>query len=239
MPKRFTGPEKWDDPWFWELSPQAKLLWFFLCDHCDNAGIIEVSFKLASSKIGLPVNEKHLSELESRLHTLPCGKRIIIDFIRFQYGTVSRDCKPHNPVFASLGKHGIDLPYVERLSKGLAKATQTLMEGLGNPTIQEKEKETDKEKDNEGGIQRGKPTLAAVRLCMVKVGLPESDADWFWNKCEGNGWTNGGKKIKSWPHVIASWKAAGYMPSQKGQVSLPKNNVDHKELKEHISIKEI
>lgn len=63
--------------------------------------------------------------------------------------------------------------------------------------------------------KEAKPSLEEVKLCCAKAGLPESDAVWFWNKCEGNGWTNGGKKIKSWPHVIGSWKAAGYMPSQK------------------------
>lgn len=59
------------------------------------------------------------------------------------------------------------------------------------------------------------PTLEEVKLVTAKTGLPESDAVWFWNKCEGNGWTNGGEKIKRWPNVIAAWKAAGYMPSQK------------------------
>lgn len=60
-----------------------------------------------------------------------------------------------------------------------------------------------------------RPSLEEVKLTIAKCGLPESDAVWFWNKCEGNGWMNGGKPIKSWPHTIASWKAAGYMPSQK------------------------
>lgn len=59
------------------------------------------------------------------------------------------------------------------------------------------------------------PSLEEVKLCVSKTGLPESDAVWFWNKCESNGWTNGGQKIKSWSHTIAAWKAAGYMPSQK------------------------
>jgi hypothetical protein len=60
-----------------------------------------------------------------------------------------------------------------------------------------------------------KPTLEEVRLVTAKIGLPDADADWFWNKCEANGWTNGGHPIKSWQHTIASWKSAGYMPSQK------------------------
>lgn len=73
--------------------------------------------------------------------------------------------------------------------------------------------------ESEGGSFKSKrrfPTLEEVKLGCAKTGVPESDAIWFWNKCEGNGWTNGGKPIKSWAHTIASWKAAGYLPSQKG-----------------------
>ena len=45
--------------------------------------------------------------------------------------------------------------------------------------------------------------------------LPMEDGVWFFNKCEGNGWTNDGKPIKDWKATIRAWKAAGYMASQK------------------------
>lgn len=76
--------------------------------------------------------------------------------------------------------------------------------------------------------QKKTPTLEEVKLVCEKAGIPESDAVWFWNKCQGNGWTNGGKPIKSYPHVLAAWKAAGYLPSQKNgnsnQPRLPGGN---------------
>lgn len=49
----------------------------------------------------------------------------------------------------------------------------------------------------------------------AEIGLPESDARWFFHKCQGNGWTNGGREIKDWKQTIRSWQAGGYMPSQK------------------------
>jgi hypothetical protein len=73
------------------------------------------------------------------------------------------------------------------------------------------------EKEEKG---RETPTLEEVKTCCTENGLTESDAVWFWNKCEANGWTNGGKPIKSWKHTIASWKAAGYMASQKANRSI-------------------
>lgn len=60
-----------------------------------------------------------------------------------------------------------------------------------------------------------KPTLEEIKLFCAKVGLSESDAEWAYWKWDGNGWTNGGKPIKRWTSTIMSWKAAGYMPSQR------------------------
>jgi hypothetical protein len=60
-----------------------------------------------------------------------------------------------------------------------------------------------------------KPTLEEIRLYCAKSGISASDAEWFFCKCEGNGWMNGGKPIKQWGMTLLSWKHAGYLPSQK------------------------
>lgn len=80
------------------------------------------------------------------------------------------------------------------------------------------EKETARMKSGKGSLSKN-PSLEEVKLSCQNQAISESDAVWFWNKCEGNGWTNGGKAIKSWPHVLSSWKAAGYLPSQKNAVA--------------------
>lgn len=48
-----------------------------------------------------------------------------------------------------------------------------------------------------------------------ELGLYPRDAEATWNKWEGNGWANGGKKIACWKSTVRAWKASGYMPSQK------------------------
>jgi len=60
-----------------------------------------------------------------------------------------------------------------------------------------------------------KATLAEIKLHCAKAGIPDSDAEWFFHKCEGCGWTNNGKPIKSWVGTLTAWKMAGYLPSQK------------------------
>jgi hypothetical protein len=127
MPKRFTETLKWDDPWFRALSPDAKLLWFWLVDKCDNAGIITPDFALCEFQTGIKRACEKMQEIESRVAEIADGKFIVCKFIEFQHGKLSRECKAHNPAFQSLEKHGMldengeikGYPYpIERVSIG-------------------------------------------------------------------------------------------------------------------------
>lgn len=122
--KRFTETSKWRDPWFSELSSPAKLLWLYLCDICDNAGVIDLSLRIASFDIGATVNEKHLAELKDRVQRLPSGKLWIPKFVGFQYGILTPSAGIHRNVIALLKKHGITYPI-----------------GIPYEWVQEKEKE--------------------------------------------------------------------------------------------------
>lgn len=62
---------------------------------------------------------------------------------------------------------------------------------------------------------KAKGTLEEVKAFCKELNLPESDATWFFYKCEGTGWTNGGHPIKDWKATIRAWRAALYLPSQK------------------------
>ena len=64
-----------------------------------------------------------------------------------------------------------------------------------------------------------KPTVEEVKLFCSEIQMSMTDAEWFFYKCEGCGWTNGGKPIKSWEATIRAWRAASYFPSQKNPQS--------------------
>lgn len=145
--KRFTETNKWEDPWFRKLKPEMKLLWAWLLDSCDNAGVIDLDIELASFQIGYAYPLDTLLEFAHRVIKLECGKFFIPKFIEFQYGNLSRECKAHNPIFSSLEKHGL---------KGYPKGIHTLQE-------KEKEKEKDKETEKEprkSGKQAKAPTIS-------------------------------------------------------------------------------
>lgn len=57
--------------------------------------------------------------------------------------------------------------------------------------------------------------LKIIEEFCISLGLPKKDGTACFHKWQGNGWTNGGEPIRDWKATIRSWKAAGYMPSQK------------------------
>lgn len=219
--KRFTESTKWDDPWFRQISPAAKLLFLWMVDKCDGAGIIDVDLGLAAFQIGTKINEETLEALGDRVVQLENGKFILAKFIPFQHGELSRDCKAHNPAFKSLEANGL-------LSVG-EDGKERVCIPIGIPLqrvqVKRKVKVTVKEGESaERGI-KDRGTLEEIVTFALSLGLPRSDGESCFHKWEGNGWTNGGEKIKDWKATIRSWKAAKYLPSQKsGNGTNPRTN---------------
>jgi hypothetical protein len=51
-----------------------------------------------------------------------------------------------------------------------------------------------------------KPTIAELKLGCAKCGLPDAEADTFFNYYESNGWRVGRNPMKSWVSALANWK---------------------------------
>lgn len=231
--KRFTDTEKWADPWFRKLTLTHKLLWDYICSKCDIAGVWKPDLELASFCIGNDLcAESALKDFEGRVEVLPSGRWLIVKFIPFQYGELSPDCRPHQAVIKLLGEDGIGY------AKGILRVSDTKTISISNNGAYDKkhigyakgidtlkDKYKDKDKDKDRGVQGGErkkftvPSLEEVKLFCAKSGIPENDAQWFFEHEEGNGWTNGGKPVKNWRMTLLSWKRMAYLPSQRAPAS--------------------
>lgn len=105
--KRFTETLKWNDPWFRRLSTEAKILWIYLLDHCDNIGLVDVDPELISLDCGLKIQFKHLFELGDRIQQVSDTKVFLPKFISFQYGRLSQSCPAHKRVIESIARHDL------------------------------------------------------------------------------------------------------------------------------------
>jgi len=141
--KRFTETNKWRDRWFYALSGKHKLLWLWLCDNCDNCGVVEPEWNMVKNDTGFEYSDEDLEAFGDRIEGLSKGKHTLVKFIAFQYGKLSAECKPHAAILANLNRHRLVFDNENQtLSKGIPK---------GIHTQQEKEKEKDKDKKRDQG----------------------------------------------------------------------------------------
>jgi hypothetical protein len=85
--KRFTDAEKWKDPFFENLNNNFKLIWLYLLDDCDNAGIWNKSIKRLNFHCNTSVTEEELYTIfKKRLQPITEHKWFIPKFMEFQYG---------------------------------------------------------------------------------------------------------------------------------------------------------
>lgn len=154
MAKRFTDTDKWKKPFLRGLDDPYKLLWLYILDECDHAGIWHVDIEVAQIKIGVPLNIQKATELfKNHIYIIPGEEKWFIrDFITFQYGELNPDNRAHRSVLTILQEEGVlsseekNKPLISPLQRGKDK---------------DKDMVKDKDKDKGGvGEKKFNPTIA-------------------------------------------------------------------------------
>jgi hypothetical protein len=139
--KTFTDTAKWDDKWFRGLTPATKIIYLYICDLSDHAGVWEFDGDMMRLHIGIKYKDdeirSYIELLSNKIELLPNGKYWIKNYITFQNPKgISRKFKHCYPIYRSLEKNGID---PDRFSQ----ATLDLeSEGKESPHIREDAEES-------------------------------------------------------------------------------------------------
>lgn len=89
MAKRSTDTTKWANPSFRKLDWPYKLLYLYLLDSCDCAGVMHLDLDLIGYSLGFKYNLLLVKNaLENKIIFLSEEKIIIRNFIGFQYGDI-------------------------------------------------------------------------------------------------------------------------------------------------------
>lgn len=162
MAKRLTDSNKWDDPWYQELSPNHKLAWDYITSKCDSVGVWKPSERSLVFHINMPVDLKKFLAIcgPERIRLMPNGNWWIVKFCDFQYGELKEDSK--SPTTQSyirlLKKHTLWIGYTK---------------GIYTPKEKEIEKETEEEKEKEGELKIVYETVVdPAEPINLKVNIP-------------------------------------------------------------------
>ena len=167
MPKRFTETTKWTDRWYRTLPIKHKIFWQYLCDRCDNAGVWNIDFELASFYIGDTVNEKDIEVLNNgkeRVVIVNAKYLIIKEFIAFQIGDTKQEKltnlqKNCNSLVDLYLQKGVDIVKITNLTSKLRVTNR-------KPTDIGKDKGKDKDKD----IGKGKDIIDIINDLNLVLG---------------------------------------------------------------------
>ena len=110
MAKRFTDTEKWKKPFIRGLQGAYKLLWLYICDDCDHAGIWQVDMEVAAIRIGEKIDLKEaIKSFDEKIIIIDKGNKWFIpSFLEFQYPSgLNSDNRAHNSVIILLEKYNL------------------------------------------------------------------------------------------------------------------------------------
>lgn len=85
MAKRFIDTDLFDDEWFMNLPPEAKILWLYFITKCDHAGILKLNQTLAKVQTGIKDLTKVIEQLGNRIVTVNDNIFFVPKFIEYQY----------------------------------------------------------------------------------------------------------------------------------------------------------
>jgi hypothetical protein len=137
MGKRWVETMRWEDSWFGNLRPEFKLLYCYLCDRCDNAGVWNVNKPLADKYIGLALTwDRVIPEMDGRIIELAGGKRwFLVKFLEFQYAPgFNPNIPAHQQAKKLLISYGIEPSSIPWLCHSGATAVGGLSPTTGHNT---------------------------------------------------------------------------------------------------------
>jgi hypothetical protein len=132
MAKRLTDTDKWNDDWYISLSNDYRIIWQWLLDNCNHAGICKRSIRIMNLMCNTNVTEEELiTIMDGRLY-VKGNIWFIPKFLKFQYTTL----KSGKPVIISV---------LKELEKH--ELTSMIIESFGNDYLIIKDKDKDKDKN--------------------------------------------------------------------------------------------
>ena len=133
MAKRLTDSDKWNDDWYISLDNDYRIIWQWLLDNCNHAGICKRSIKLLNMMCNTNISEEEMvKNMDGRVISID-NNWFIPKFLKFQYTGLHSNKPVIVSVVKELEKYGYD---------------KLIPECFGNDYVIIKDKDKDKDKDN-------------------------------------------------------------------------------------------
>ena len=193
MAKRLTDSTKWNDSWFTNLPMDIKLVWIYLLDTCDHAGVYKTNIRLLKFQTGSERTEEELIEFFKDRIYITGDKWFIPKFVNFQYKNFFTNNAP-------AVKSARELLINHSIIKPNDNSFITLTQPLLNPSVRTKDKDTDTDKDKAIDKNTDKNKRMAENTVNILANANALDIDYdnaveYWKELGG---INGVSEIMGW-----------------------------------------
>ena len=107
MAKRFIDTDMWEKNSFIESPARIKLLAIFMTSKCDLVGVFRMAPMLIKAYLGESYSHDDIMSIPIDVEHLEEGSYWLPKFCKFQYGSLSAECKPHKKYIEMLKEVGL------------------------------------------------------------------------------------------------------------------------------------
>jgi hypothetical protein len=236
MSYRITNTEKWKDLWFSNLSINAKLLFFYFVENCDNAGFFEVNKKFMLFHTGFNEDELYKAGNEikkSYIKSKDGTKLWLRNFLKYQkklplnpangnhkqiIGLIKENLADENKfkgsdVLNSILPIDLQFTKTQRKKKEVVEKSETF-EPIDNTSNKPQESPAK-------NVKFIKPSVNNVYEYMAEneFEFAQTESMRFVNYYESNGWKVGKNPMKVWKSAVITWMSNYY---ERNRISTPK-----------------
>tara|TARA_R110002051_G_scaffold85502_2_gene150699 strand:+ start:1526 stop:2179 length:654 start_codon:yes stop_codon:yes gene_type:complete len=192
MAKRFTDTDKWKKGFMRGLPTKYKLMWLYILDDCNHAGVWETDFEVASIRIGSKISENEaIKHYADNIRIFDNGdKWFVPKFIDFQYGQLNANSRPHQAVIKLIDKYDLySIKGISPIDNG--ELDKPVLKRFKKPSISDIADYCTERKNNV---------------------VPEKFYDFY----ESNGWKVGKNNMKDWKASLRNWESNTNTNNQVG-----------------------
>jgi hypothetical protein len=203
----YTSTGKWEDTWFSDLSNDAKILFYYISEKCNNAGFYEINKKLMLVQTNM--NEARSRECFTEIkkaYVMSADRKTVWlkNFIKYQRKLPLKENVSNHKQIINFLK--LNLENTDKFPKN-----QEIIDLLPISIQPKKIIKVEKDKDAEPTKRFIKPTIEEIKEYMDLKLIPNSDyeSNNFFNFYESKGWKVGKNPMKSWKSAIdGTWSKA-------------------------------
>ena len=218
----YTATNKWDDAWFSNLSNDAKILFYYIMEKCNNAGFYEINkpTMLVQTKMNETRSRECFVEIK-KAYVMSIDRQTVWlkNYIKYQRKIPLKEHISNHKQIINILKSNLENPDKFPNNKDIINILPESIKPV-------KEVKTEKVKDVTEPVKRFiKPTVEEIKAYMELKYIPNADyeSNNFFNFYESKGWKVGKNSMKSWKSAIDGTWAKSIKEKNKDKFSVLEN----------------